>query len=414
MNCNTSNVNEGMNIKPSARKSIHSNCNTCNIHCHKNMGVYGLKVHKKREEKSEDTLQEQGVDEIDNVMSKMARQASPIPMRRNNDEKYRRNSFGIDNDDSSDESDNENILSKSSPATFSYSSEDLYTSALQNELQRSRNESSHSINNMSPFRIQNISAEIQHIKYRTSLGQDVKTNSLRESSNQFVIAMIILLLAVIMFLYNQYVVDQAITNNVYDKFTFDRDVTDLKEKYNIKENSILQVKTGVAAIFDNQDTASFIFVYNSDSVNFNPMRFNNFVEDIATTTSRYLRNESKEVHVTVDTSNLMEQSTKDFMNQYQDKVIRTGVMLVKDVDTVPSQLAMAFHYYCDEYNPLVKRSAIFFTLNLANCSIISDKKSSHYYVEKCLANKWNTVGEEKIGPLLTRVVNIVVDVTQTF
>ncbi|XP_046971723.1 uncharacterized protein LOC124538635 isoform X2 [Vanessa cardui] len=397
MNSNTLEVNGGMNIKPSARKSIHSNCNTCNINCHKNMGVYGLNVHRKRDEKSVDASQEQGVDEVDNVMSKMARQASPIPMRRNNDVKYRRNSFDIGNDDSSDESDNDG---------------DLYASALQNELQRSRNESNHSFNNMSPRRRHNISSENQHKRYLTPLEQDAK--SIRETSNQVVIAMIIFLLAVIMFLYSQHVSDKALTKNVYDKFRFDSDVKDLKEKYKVKENSILQVKTGVATIFENQDTASFIFVYNSDSINFDPVIFNNFIEDIAATTSRYLRNESKEVHVTVDTSNLMMTTTKDFMNQYQDKVIRTGVMLVKDIDSVPSQLAMAFHYYCDEYNPLVKRSAIFFTFNLANCSIISDKKSSHEYVEKCLANKWNSVGEEKIGPLLTRVVNIVVDVTQTF
>ncbi|XP_047541078.1 uncharacterized protein LOC125073973 isoform X2 [Vanessa atalanta] len=411
MNSNTLEVNGGMNIKPSARKSIHSNCNTCNINCLKNMVRYGHKVHKKQEE-SANASQEQGVDEVDNVMSKMARQTSPIPMRRNNDVKYQRNSFGINNDDSSDESDNENVLSKSSPATFSYSSEDLYTSALQNELQRSRNESNHSINNMSPHRSHNISSENQHKRYLTSLEQNAK--SIRDTSDQIVIAMIIFLLAVIMFLYSQYVTDKALTNNVYDKFRFDSDVKDLKEKYKVKENSILQVKTGVATIFENQDTASFIFVYNSESINFNPKRFDNFIEDIAATTSRYLRNESKEVHVTVDTTKLMMQTTKDFMNQYQDKVMRTGVMLVKDIDSVPSQLAMAFHYYCDEYNPLVKRSAIFFTFNLANCSIISDKKSSHEYVEKCLANKWNSVGEEKIGPLLTRVVNIVVDVTQTF
>ncbi|XP_026484437.2 uncharacterized protein LOC113392299 isoform X2 [Vanessa tameamea] len=396
MNSNTLEVNGGMNIKPSARKSIHSNCNTCNINCHKNMVGYGLKVHRKREE-SANASQEQGVDEVDNVMSKMAPQASPIPMRRNNDVKYRRNSFGINNDDSSDESDND---------------EDLYTSALQNELQRSRNESNHSINNISLHRRHNNSSENQHKRYLTSLEQ--KAKSIRDTSDQIVIAMIIFLLAVIMFLYSQYVTDKAFTNNVYDKFRFDSDVKDLKEKYKVKENSILQVKTGVATIFENQDTASFIFVYNSESINFNPVRFNNFIEDIAATTSRYLRNESKEVHVTVDTSKLMMQTTKDFMNQYQDKVMRTGVMLVKDIDSVPSQLAMAFHYYCDEYNPLVKRSAIFFTFNLANCSIISDKKSSHEYVEKCLANKWYSVGEEKIGPLLTRVVNIVVDVTQTF
>lgn len=80
--------------------------------------------------------------------------------------------------------------------------------------------------------------------------------------------------------------------------------------------------------------------------------------------------------MTIDSSNLIIQTAKEFMNQYQDEVYESGVMLVKDIENVPSQLAMAFHYYCDEYNPLVKRSAIFFTLNWAKCS----NSSGNFYV----------------------------------
>lgn len=61
------------------------------------------------------------------------------------------------------------------------------------------------------------------------------------------------------------------------------------------------------------------------------------------------------------------------MTTYRDEVDRSGVMLVKELENVPSNLAMAFHYYCDEYNPLVKKSAIFFTMDLANCSTYDGK-----------------------------------------
>lgn len=385
----------GVNIKPSARKSIHSHCNTCNAKCHLNMGKYGLK-NCKREDIAKTSLHDPGVDVTDNVMSKMARQASPIPTRRNNETKYRRNSFDLPTDEcSDDESDND---------------EELYNSALQNELSRSRNTSSHSLN-ISPHRHNNISTENLHNSSFT-LSQQNKNNKFG-SSNNFLIAIIILLLSIMLF-YIKFDSDPVTVKYEYDRFQFDNDVKDLKEKYKIEDNSILQVKTGVATIFKNQDTASFIFAYNSNSNNFNVLRFNNFINDIAATTSRYLRNESNKVHVTIDSSNLIIQTAKEFMNQYQDEVYESGVMLVKDIESVPSQLAMAFHYYCDEYNPLVKRSAIFFTLNWAKCSNSSDKKATHENIEKCLASRWNTVDEEKIGPLLTRVVNIVVDVTQSF
>ncbi|XP_045451896.1 uncharacterized protein LOC123660918 [Melitaea cinxia] len=377
------------------------------------MGKYGLK-NWKHENISKTSLHEPGVDVTDNVMSKMARQASPIPTRRNNDTKHRRNSFDLPTDECTDEeSDNENILSKSSPATFSCYSEELYNSALQNELSRSRNSSSHSLNNISPHRHNNINTE-NHLNSSFTLLQENKNKKDKlGSSNHFLIVIVILLLSIVL-LYIKFDSDPVTVKYEYDRFQFDNDVKDLKEKYKIEDNSILQVKTGVATIFKNQDTASFIFAYNSNSNNFNGLKFNNFIDDIAATTSRYLRNESNKVHVTIDSSNLIIQTAKEFMNQYQNEVYESGVMLVKDIESVPSQLAMAFHYYCDEYNPLVKRSAIFFTLNWAKCSNSSDKKATHENIEKCLASRWKTVDEEKIGPLLTRVVNIVVDVTQSF
>ncbi|CAH2100169.1 unnamed protein product [Euphydryas editha] len=376
------------------------------------MGKYGLK-NRRHEDVSKSSLREPGVDETDNVMSKLARQASPIPTRRNNESKNRRNSIQLATDDYTDEeSDNENILSKSSPATFSCYSEELYNSALQNELPRSRNTSSHSIN-LSPNRQNNISNENLQNSSLTSLQQNKNKSDKLGTSNNLLIAIIILLLSVV--IYMQYVSNPGTVKYEYNKFNFDNDVENLKEKYKVKDNySILQVKSGVATIFEKQDTASFIFAYNSNSNNFNLLRFNNFVDDIASMTSRYLRNESNKVHVTVDLSNLTMQTAKEFMNHYQNDVFESGVMIVKDIDSFPSQLAMAFHYYCDEYNPLVKQSAIFFTLNLAKCSNNSDKKATHVNIEKCLANKWSTVDKEKIGPLLTRVVNIVVDVTQSF
>lgn len=73
-------------------------------------------------------------------------------------------------------------------------------------------------------------------------------------------------------------------------------------------------------------------------------------------------------------SDLDMNSHSDLMKQYEYKVAKSGVMVVKDVDRIPSSLAMAFHYFCDEFSPLVAKSAIFFTLNLDNCSEYAGKK----------------------------------------
>lgn len=73
----------------------------------------------------------------------------------------------------------------------------------------------------------------------------------------------------------------------------------------------------------------------------------------------------------VDSGKLDMRAHGELIERYREDVTKTGVMLVKDIDEVPASLAMAFHYYCDEFNPLIKRSAIFFTLNMARCSGIN-------------------------------------------
>ncbi|XP_045761681.1 uncharacterized protein LOC123864942 isoform X2 [Maniola jurtina] len=392
MNWESTNGIGGAHIKPSARKSIHSHCSRCSTLRLTDMGRYGAVQRRS-------VQQDQGQDEVDNVISKMARPASPIPLR-NYNRMCRRNSYDVSNESSDDDSEED---------------DEIYTSAnttvQQNELQNSRNMSTSSNLQNSPEhqRVMNNSTNRQNQSFSQNLSKKDES-SITQLLMQILLVFLVACSAV--FYLRYYPSETTKMNSIYDKMSFYNDVMDLGEKYKVKDTSILQVRTGIATIFEKQDTGSFIFAYNSKSNNFNPVMFNNFIEDLAATASRYLRNES--VHhnaVVVDTVNLKMQTEKEFMNQYEPDVAKTGVMLVKDIDNIPAQLAMAFHYYCDEYSPLVRRSAIFFTLNLARCSNNSDPKSTHEYIEKCLAKKWSAVGEDRIGPLLTRVVNIVVDVT---
>jgi hypothetical protein len=80
-------------------------------------------------------------------------------------------------------------------------------------------------------------------------------------------------------------------------------------------------------------------------------------------------NQSTSVEPTILHSYQLDMQTDvDLIKKYRSEVARTGVMLLNDLDSVPSRLAMAFHYFCDEGNPLEAKTAIFFTLNMAKCS----------------------------------------------
>lgn len=72
-------------------------------------------------------------------------------------------------------------------------------------------------------------------------------------------------------------------------------------------------------------------------------------------------------YLVVEGSDLKMQSHSQLIKAYSEDMAKMGVLLIRDVEHVPSPLAMAFHYYCDEFNPLVKKSAVFFTLNSAKC-----------------------------------------------
>lgn len=50
-----------------------------------------------------------------------------------------------------------------------------------------------------------------------------------------------------------------------------------------------------------------------------------------------------------------------------------------------------------------------------NCLLLfSDEKPTHDFIEKCLSAKWKTVPKENMRPLLTRMVDVVIDVTRVF
>ncbi|OWR52130.1 hypothetical protein KGM_213093 [Danaus plexippus plexippus] len=376
MTSNSDELDRVRNIVPSARRSIHSQ--SINSSRKQNMGKYGLK--------GELNLSEPGVDEVDNIMSKiLTTKSSPILA----ENKSRRYSYHVNEETDDDDYD-----------------EMGFDTAIENMSGRSINSDSSSINynliDTSPSRQNNMNRK-----------PSPDFNRKKKGFNAVIyIVLPVIVCAGSLMLYNMRASGES-EMDVYDKQSFYNDVKHLGIKYKVPDNAILKVRAGITTISERHDTGSFIFTYNSEDINYNPIKFDQFIEDIAAKASKYLRNNTREIHhLVINPTNLIVQTEKEFMNLYQKDVDERGVMLIKDVDNIPSHLAMAFHYYCDEYNPLVKKSAIFLTLNLAKCSNGSETKSTHDYIEKCLARKWNTIDKDKLGPLLTRVVNIVIDATR--
>lgn len=403
--------NGGANIKPVARPSIHYHKGYCPFACGE-FTMDGNRVSRSISPIGENLANTEGYgqDELDNTISKHAHPIDvprkPITRRQSSVDPQIENRFCKNESE---------ILSKSLPAYFPSHLDFSSNSEMENielHLSNVSNSSSNIIRSRSYF------DESQNETGSFTTHQESFYRE-QETKNSFIVQTSIVISAFVMIIFS--VNYSNVLNNKneilpssikYDKNSFNHDMYNLGEKYNVNEDSILQLQTGISSISEKKDTDSFIFVYNSKNMEFDSNAFNEFINEVALVSAKFLRNESSTVrHIVVDTSSLVLQDSAELITKYMDEVAKDGVMLMTKIDSLPSSLAMALHYYCDEYNPLAKKSAIFFTLDLSNCS---DQMPTHSHVEKCLASKWKSVPSANIGPLLSRVVSVLIDVTSTF
>ncbi|XP_061714961.1 uncharacterized protein LOC133523410 isoform X2 [Cydia pomonella] len=367
-------------IIPSARRSIHPHDLSANA---ADMVRYG------DDNSSDDEHQEgtEGVDVVDNVMSKFSHTSSPVAMRR-------RNSMTPPNLQYTDDSDEHDDFDSSRTQSKHLNKSVSVSPRLRG------NRSADSRNSSFASRTPNVSHRIN----QSSREREEKTSG---NITKYLIGLLTVLCAT----YYYDIFSSSDQQARYDEMKFRSDLNELGAKYKVTDDSILQLQAGISTIFEREDTSCFIFLYDSQKSDYDPSKFDGFVDNVVSNTAKFLRNHTiPSKHRVVDGADLNMGSHTQLVRAYQGDIATAGVLLVKDVALVPSPLAMAFHYYCDEYQPLVRKSAIFFTLNTAKCHN-SGEKSSHASAERCLKEKWDTVPKDNIGPLLTRVANVVVDVT---
>lgn len=92
----------------------------------------------------------------------------------------------------------------------------------------------------------------------------------------------------------------------------------------------------------------------------------------------------------------------EIIRKNKNDLIESGVMVVKNVETVSSQSAMAFQSLCDEYQPVVSKAIILFTLK-----IDEHPQDKNMYVEYILREKWSDLTEDSFFPLLARISNFI-------
>ncbi|XP_074028512.1 torsin interacting protein [Leptinotarsa decemlineata] len=107
-------------------------------------------------------------------------------------------------------------------------------------------------------------------------------------------------------------------------------------------------------------------------------------------------------------------NTTDILEDYgeiiaenKEQLRENGVMIVKNLETVPGASAQAFHSLCDEVNPVIEKALFLFTMKV-------DKFYSNNIkaIENQLRTMWKDLKDDKFYPLFTRISDCVLPVNR--
>lgn len=124
------------------------------------------------------------------------------------------------------------------------------------------------------------------------------------------------------------------------------------------------VKTGVEYVINNDPTApsTYLLLYNDTLLAKKILR--EIINRIKTCMNT--DHDPIIIHSTDLETTAILKDHGNLITEYRDKLSRSQIMTIKDINELPGQIAQSFHYFCDEYNPVVHRAVIIFTLNISN------------------------------------------------
>lgn len=89
------------------------------------------------------------------------------------------------------------------------------------------------------------------------------------------------------------------------------------------------------------------------------------------------------------------------ISMYREPLKKNGVLIVENLEQVPGKAAQAFHNFCDDYDPVVDKALILFTLKVDKLPV---NEYPPAYVRKVLSKVWSDIKiEDKFNPLFSRI-----------
>lgn len=145
--------------------------------------------------------------------------------------------------------------------------------------------------------------------------------------------------------------------------------------------------------------AVFLFLYDTKN-----NVIDKLVHDLAKYVSKKLETNQDFIEMQ-ESEFLSEEAISDYgflIDKYASEISEKKVMVVKDLQNIPGQVAQAFHTFCDEISPLAESVVYIFTLKV-NSLDGKEEKIAEYHLKE----SWKDLDEDKLMPLVTRVTGSV-------
>lgn len=166
------------------------------------------------------------------------------------------------------------------------------------------------------------------------------------------------------------------------------------------------IETGITYTKKENKPTTYIFLYTNDSVGIT----NNLISELAKYATQLLSN-SDAPPVELDSEVIEKNNFPEYgriLTTFQPDLMKSGVMIVKNLDKIPETYAQAFHSFCDQVRPLVDKSVFFLTIKVDN--FINNSNHDGKHVEEILRSSWSGINEDIFYPLYTRLTNMILRV----
>ncbi|XP_045475034.1 uncharacterized protein LOC123680950 [Harmonia axyridis] len=229
-------------------------------------------------------------------------------------------------------------------------------------------------------------------------------NSTLNESSKFPGVLIMILIIIISLIIYDYVYNQSNRKPIENQETIKKQEISLKtikKNFPSQEDKLWKsIHSGINQTIVNETPTSYIFLFESEA--------EETMKKLLSEISKYavcklVNCESSAIdfkkEITSNFSNINDYG--EVISSFKGKLENNGLMIVGNLDEIPEKFALAFHNFCDEVTPLVKKSAFFFTMKVTK---LDDPDRNHLrYIEGVLKEKWQNLETDKFVPIFTRI-----------